>query len=191
MKTALCKKKVFCLQYAVIVKSLEPMELHIHNVPFVRLAEKEYSQSSVLDEYDLSSLVTHDSTCNTNGLANQKQITHEEFLKDLEINYLTNKQVAWHEVQQEIYKSIGKLFYATSHGLSSLQGRESQLATLSAVYGVDVLLKDSLQPLIIGVNSTPSFDNDVSFSEVLVSAFGRNGECHSTVNVTPVSLTEN
>ena len=184
---ALCKKRRFCLQYAVTVKSLLPLQLLIHNTPHVNLAETETNHKAFLDEYDSSALMCVSSDIKKNGMVNH-QVTHDEFLKELTSNYLTKRQTTWGDIQSKIHESIAKLFYAVAPSLSSLQDGSTE--NLCAVYGVDVLLKDSLEPLIIGVNPTPRFDSQKCFSDVLVTAFGQNGECLESANISQVSVKE-
>ena len=187
-QTAVYKKRHFCLQYAVTVKSLKPLQLLIHNTPHVFLAEKENNPKAFFDEYDPSALVSSSAELKKNGSAKHK-VTHEEFLKDLSTNYLKKRQTTWDAVQSKIQYSIAKLFYAATPSLLSFQ--DGSRRELCAVYGVDVLLKDSLEPLIIGVNPTPRFDSQKCFADVLITAFGQNGECSESVNISQVSVREN
>lgn len=183
----MCKKRRFCLQYAVTVKSLVPLQLLIHNTPHVNLAESETNLKAFPDEYDSSALVCVSSDVKKNGMVNHK-VTHKEFLQDLDTNYLKRKETTWDVVQAKIHESIAKLFYAVAPSLSSFHVGSRK--DLCAVYGVDVLLKDSLEPLIIGVNPTPRFDSQKCLSDVLVTAFGQNGECLESVNITQVCVRE-
>lgn len=153
----------------------------------MKLAESETNHKAFLDEYDSSALVCVSSDVKKNRTVNHK-VTHEEFLKELNTNYLTRKQTTWGAVQSKVHESIAKLFYAVAPSLSSFQ--EGNRKDLCAVYGVDVLLKDSLEPVIIGVDPTPSFDSQKCFSDVLVTAFGQNGECLESENISQVSVRE-
>lgn len=188
-QTAWCKNRHFCLQYAVTVKSLAPLELLVHNTPHVNLAEKEMNQRDFLDEYDSSALLSGCSEAKRNGVVNHK-LTHQEFLADLNANLLAKRQVSWEHVQTKIHESIAKLFYAVAPSLTSFQNGRNSVRDLCAVYGVDVLLRDPLEPLIIGVNPTPRFDSEKCFSDVLITAFGQNGECLESANITQVSVRE-
>lgn len=152
----------------------------------MNLAESETNHKAFLDEYDSSALVCVSSDMK-NGMVNHK-VTHEEFLKELTSNYLTERQTTWGAVQSKIHDGIAKLFYAVAPSLSSFQ--EGSTENLCAVYGVDVLLKDSLEPLVIGVNPTPRFDSQKCLSDVLVTAFGQNGECLEIANISQVSVKE-
>ena len=159
----------------------------MQNTPHVNLAEREINQNQFLDEYDSSALLSSASEVKHNGVVNHK-MTHSEFLADFSANYLIKGKLSWDDVQAKIYESIGKLFYAVAPSLFSLQDGSRTARDLCAVYGVDVLIKDNLEPLIIGVNPTPTFDSPKCFSDVLVSAFGQNGECLDSVNITQVSV---
>lgn len=188
-QTAWCKNRHFCLQYAVTVKSLVPLKLLVHNTPYVNLAEKEMNHRAFLDEYDSSALRSGYSGGKKNGVVNHK-LTHGEFLADLNSNFLAKRQETWEDVQARIHECIAKLFYAVSPSLASFQNGRNSVKDLCAVYGVDVLLRDTLEPLIIGVNPTPSFESEKCFSDVLITAFGQNGECLDSVNITQVSVWE-
>lgn len=155
----------------------------------MNLAEKEINPMAFLDEYDSSALPSGSADMKKNGVVNHK-VTHQEFLADLNANFLEKRQVTWNEVQTKIHKSIAKLFYAVALSLTSFQDGSGVARDLCAVYGVDVLLRDSLEPLVIGVNPTPRFDSQKCFSDVLVTAFGQNGECLESENITQVSVRE-
>lgn len=143
--------------------------------------------NAFLDEYIPSALVASSSEVKQNGVMNHR-FTYQEFLVDLKANFLAAKQVSWEEVQARILESIGKLFYAVSPSLTSFQNGMNTVGDLCAVYGVDILLRDTLEPLVIGVNPTPIFDSEKCFSDVLVTTFGQNGECLDTVNITEVTV---
>ncbi|XP_029198874.2 LOW QUALITY PROTEIN: tubulin--tyrosine ligase-like protein 12 [Acropora millepora] len=188
-QTAWCRKRHFRLQYAVTVKSLRPLKLLVHNTPHVNLAEKEIDPNAFLDEYIPSALVASSSGVKQNGVMNHR-LTYQEFVADLRANFLAIRQASWEEVHSRILESIGKLFYAVSPSLTSFQNGMNTVGDLCAVYGVDILLRDTLEPLVIGVNPTPSFDSEECFSDVLVTAFGQNGECLDTANITEVTVRE-
>ncbi|PFX20655.1 Protein BOBBER 1 [Stylophora pistillata] len=184
-ETVFHRKRRVCLQYSVTVKSLKPLQLLIHNTPHVKVAEKEHDPNVFLDEYESSGLLCGGTK--KNGTVNHK-VTHEEFLKHLSSNYLTKKQITWDAIQSKIQESIAKLFYAVAPSLSAFQGRSGR--KLCAVYGVDVLLKDTFEPLIIGINPTPKFDSQKCFADVLITAFGQNGECLESANISQISVKE-
>ena len=184
-ETVFHRKRRICLQYSVTVKSLKPLQLLIHNTPHVKVAEKENDPDVFLDEYESSGLLCGGTK--KNGTVNHK-VTHEEFLKHLSSNYLTKKQITWDAIQSKIQVSIAKLFYAVAPSLSAFQGRSGR--KLCAVYGVDVLLKDTFEPLIIGINPTPKFDSQKCFADVLITAFGQNGECLESANISQISVKE-
>lgn len=186
-ETVFYKKRRFCLQYSVTVKSLTPLQLLIHNTPHVEVAEKEHNPNVFFDEFESSDLVCSCTEPKKNGTLNLK-VTHEEFLKHLGSNYLTKKQITWDAIQSVIHESIAKLFYAVAPSLSAFQGRSGR--ELCAVYGVDVLLKDTFEPLIIGIDPTPKFDSQKCFADVLFTAYGQNGECSESSNISQISVRE-
>lgn len=161
-------QKHFCLQFSVIVPSLKPLSLLIHNTPRIRTPPKKFDPMDDLDEYDSSSLIT------TSDKAPQNPESMEEFLKDLKKNYLTRKQSTWEEVKKNIDHNIYELFLAVSNSLSrpGKVGSENQTTTnLCAVYGVDVLILEDLSVVVIGVDAVPSFPNDQVAKEVLFVAY--------------------
>ena len=155
----------------------------------MNLAEKQIDPNAFLDEYIPSALVASSSGVKQNGVMNHR-LTYQEFVADLRANFLAIRQVSWEEVHSRILESIGKLFYAVSPSLTSFQNGMNTVGDLCAVYGVDILLRDTLEPLVIGVNPTPRFDSEECFSDVLVTAFGQNGECLDTANITEVTVRE-
>ena len=151
------------------------------------MAEKEHNPNVFFDEFESSDLVCSSTEPKKNGTLNLK-VTHEEFLKHLGSNYLTKKQITWDAIQSVIHESIAKLFYAVAPSLSAFQGRSGR--ELCAVYGVDVLLKDTFEPLIIGIDPTPKFDSQKCFADVLFTAYGQNGECSESSNISQISVRE-
>lgn len=157
-----------------MVQSFAPLVLHVHQTPSVRLAAKEYNPLKEVDEYDSSAVLTT-ATKNTqagagrNALPNHK-VSFQEFLGDFTKNYLEKKMLAWEEVQNKIYKCITKLFVAVSSVLLHSGGDPC------AVYGVDVLLKESLEPLLIGIDQVPTFPDEQSAQEVLYLMLSKQGQ---------------
>lgn len=149
--TLFYKKQHFCLQYAVAVTSIDPLELLVHNTPNVRLAAAVTdTRAFKIDEYNNTAVVT---------VSSNNQVTFDEVLGYLKSFYLKQLQKSWEEIEKSMYQCFAKLFSAVSPQLKAFG--------LCAVYGVDVLIKGDGTPLIIGIDSLPTFpDKDVAF-EVL------------------------
>ena len=142
------------------VSSLNPLQLLVHNTPNVRLATNEFDTKSLeIDEYDASALITVRQDSNKDD----HHVTFEEFLHDVEDVYLKKAQKSWDNTQQAIYHCIANMFNAVSPSLSS--------SGTCAVYGVDVLIKADLSPLIVGVDALPTFPNKEAATEMMFFTF--------------------
>ncbi|EDO36773.1 predicted protein [Nematostella vectensis] len=174
---AVFHRRPFCLQYTVMVPSLKPLVLHIHNTPRIRQTAEMLKPLKELDEYEPTLLSVDDGKPQDHAL-------FEDFQAQLKKFYLLRLNKSWDHVEKKIFQHIGELFHLLSSSLSPLSQSSSPL---SAVYGVDVLLQENLEPLIIGVNALPSFANDQVAKEVICLTYGDDKEA-SAANVTQVTF---
>ena len=136
--------------------------LLVHPIPNIRLAAALYNAEELVDEYDSSAILSSGKIATTG-----KKITFDEFLKDFTKDYMKKRNLMWDEVQTKILQSITKVFIAASPVLPE--------TNRCGVYGVDVLLTEHLEPVIIGVDPVPSFASELCMQEVLCLIYSKGG----------------
>ncbi|KAL2945111.1 Tubulin--tyrosine ligase-like protein 12 [Bienertia sinuspersici] len=181
---ALFKGKKFDLRYIVLVRSMNPLEIFLGDVFWVRVANNTYS----LDKRSLYEYETHFTVMNYRGTLNHVQT--QEFVKEFEQEH----QVKWLDIHQRVRNMIRSVFEAaaTVHPeMHSPKGR--------AIYGVDIMLDASFNPKLLEVtycpdctracrydlNSVLGGGTEIKGSDFFNSVFG----ClflNETTNVTPL-----
>lgn len=185
--SALTHKKHFVLQYAVIIQSLKPLELLIHNTPNIRKTPKPYETLAPLDEYQPEVFITMKDNIK------QEEEPFQEFVQNFEKHYTVRCQQPWAQIQKTIFTNILELFSAVSTSLSvpgmAVAGQTQQ--KLSAVYGVDVIVQEDISIAIIGVDAVPTFANEQVTKEVLYLMYAnKDNYTNAGSNVTKVTCDE-
>lgn len=137
---ALFKGKKFDLRYIVLVRSMNPLEIFLADVFWVRLANNTYS----LDKRSLYEYETHFTVMNYRGILNHMQT--QEFVKEFEQEH----QVKWLDVHQRIRNMIRSVFEAAVAVHPEMHSPKSR-----AIYGVDVMLDASFCPKLLEVTYCP------------------------------------
>jgi len=163
MSGALTQRKHFVLQYSVILHSLKPLILLIHNTPNIRKTTQPYDSMVPIDEYNPEVFLTSKENIK------QDEEPFLEFVKNFEKHYTPRCKQTWSQVQETIYSRILDLFSTTAPSLSlpGKGGAEQTQEKLSAVYGVDVIVVEDMSAVIIGVDAVPTFSDDQVAKEVL------------------------
>lgn len=136
----LYRGKKFDLRYIVLVRSMNPLELFITDIFWVRLANNTYS----LDKKSLFEYETHFTVMNYRGTLNH--MNTPEFVKDFEQEH----QVEWLEIQSRVKEMIRKVFESVA-----LVHPEMHSTTSRAMYGVDVMLDSCFKPKLLEVTYCP------------------------------------
>ncbi|KMS96222.1 hypothetical protein BVRB_001310 [Beta vulgaris subsp. vulgaris] len=137
---ALFKGKKFDLRYIVLVRSINPLEIFLSDVFWVRLANNAYS----LDNRSLYEYETHFTVMNYRGIMNHMQT--QEFVREFEHEH----QVKWSEVHQRVRNMIRSVFEAAAAVHPQMHSPKSR-----AIYGVDVMLDASFCPKLLEVTYCP------------------------------------
>ncbi|KAJ9547926.1 hypothetical protein OSB04_020469 [Centaurea solstitialis] len=139
----LYRGKKFDLRYIVLVRSMNPLELFITDIFWVRLANNTYT----LDKKSLYEYETHFTVMNYRGTLNH--MNTPEFVKDFEQEH----QVKWLEIHSRVKEMIRKVFESAALVHPEMQGPTSR-----AMYGVDVMLDSSFKPKLLeyGVYQLPT-----------------------------------
>ncbi|KAL5698256.1 hypothetical protein ACHQM5_029320 [Ranunculus cassubicifolius] len=139
-RPALFKGKKFDLRYIVLVRSINPLEIFLADIFWVRLANNPYSlDKSTLFEYE-----THFTVMNYGRKLNHMNTPEfaEEFEKEHKVNWL------------DIHERIKKMLRAVFESAATVHP-EMHSPTSRAMYGVDVMLDSSFEPKLLEVTYCP------------------------------------
>ncbi|CAA3019984.1 tubulin--tyrosine ligase 12 [Olea europaea subsp. europaea] len=136
----LFKGKKFDIRYIILVRSMNPLEMFISDVFWVRLANNAYS----LDKRSLFEYETHFTVMNYRGRLNH--MNTPEFVKEFEQEH----RVKWMDIHVRVEKMIRSVFES-----AATVNPEMHSPTSRAIYGVDVMLDCHYQPKLLEVTYCP------------------------------------
>ncbi|XP_010428834.1 PREDICTED: tubulin--tyrosine ligase-like protein 12 [Camelina sativa] len=138
---ALFKGKKFDLRYVVLVRSIDPLEIYLTEIFWVRLSNNPYS----LDKHSFFEYETHFTVMNYGG----RKLNHKptaEFVREFEQEH----NVKWMNIHEKVRQVIREVFEAAALTHPEMQSPKSR-----AIYGVDVMLDSSFEPKILEVTYCP------------------------------------
>ncbi|EEF46277.1 protein binding protein, putative [Ricinus communis] len=139
-RPALFQGKKFDLRYIVLVRSMNPLEIFLTDIFWVRLANNQYT----LDKHSLFEYETHFTVMNYRGKLNYKNTP--EFVREFEQEH----QVKWSDIHQRVRNMIRSVFEA-----ATLVHPEMHNPNSRAMYGVDVMLDSSFHPKLLEITYCP------------------------------------
>ncbi|ESQ33251.1 hypothetical protein EUTSA_v10003638mg [Eutrema salsugineum] len=137
---ALFKGKKFDLRYVVLLRSIDPLEIYLTDIFWVRLSNNPYS----LEKHSFFEYETHFTVMNYGRKLNHKPTA--EFVKEFEQEH----NVKWLDIHEKVKQMIRQVFEAAALVHPEMQSPKSR-----AIYGVDVMLDSSFQPKILEVTYCP------------------------------------
>ncbi|GFY80492.1 tubulin-tyrosine ligase [Actinidia rufa] len=137
---ALFKGKKFDIRYVVLVRCMDPLEIFVCDVFWVRLANNQYS----LDKHSFSEYETHFTVMNYRGRLNH--MNTPEFVREFEQEH----QVKWLDIHLRVKRMIRSVFESAAVVHPEMQSSKSR-----AMYGVDVMLDCQFQPKLLEVTYCP------------------------------------
>lgn len=137
---ALLRGKKFDLRYIILVRSIDPLEIFLSDVFWVRLANNPYS----LDKRSFSEYETHFTVMNYRGKLNH--MNTPEFVREFEKEH----QVKWWDIHVRVKRMIRSVFESAAVVHSEMQSSQSR-----AIYGIDVMLDCHFQPKLLEVTYCP------------------------------------
>ncbi|KAH7854880.1 hypothetical protein Vadar_018707 [Vaccinium darrowii] len=137
---ALLKGKKFDIRYIVLVRSVDPLEIFLADVFWVRLANNQYS----LNKNSFSEYETHFTVMNYRGKLNH--MNTPEFVREFEQEH----QVKWLDIHLRVKRMIRSVFESAAVVHPEMQSPKSR-----AIYGVDVMLDSHFQPKLLEVTYCP------------------------------------
>ncbi|XP_019094148.1 PREDICTED: tubulin--tyrosine ligase-like protein 12 [Camelina sativa] len=138
---ALFKGKKFDLRYIVLVRSIDPLEIYLTEIFWVRLSNNPYS----LEKHSFFEYETHFTVMNYGG----RTLNHKptaEFVREFEQEH----NVKWMNIHEKVKQVIREVFEAAALTHPEMQSPKSR-----AIYGVDVMLDSSFEPKILEVTYCP------------------------------------
>lgn len=137
---ALFKGRKFDLRYIVLVRSIDPLEIFLADVFWVRLANNQYSlQKDSFFKYE-----THFTVMNYRGTLNHMHTP--EFVREFEQEH----RVKWLDIHLSIRKMLRSVFESAAAVHPEMQNPKSR-----AMYGVDVMLDSQFRPKLLEVTYCP------------------------------------
>ncbi|KAH9652706.1 tubulin--tyrosine ligase-like protein 12 [Citrus sinensis] len=137
---ALFQGRKFDLRYIVLVRSMDPLEIFLSDVFWVRLANNPYS----LDKHSFFEYETHFTVMNYGRRFNH--MNTPDFVRGFEAEH----QVKWLEIHQRVKNTIRSVFKAAAVAHPEMHSSKSR-----AMYGVDIMLDSSFQPKLLEVLPFP------------------------------------
>ncbi|CAA7395629.1 unnamed protein product [Spirodela intermedia] len=139
-RPALFQQKKFDLRYIVLVRSMNPVEIFLSDVFWVRLANNEYT----LDKSSLFEYETHFTVMNYIGRLNHMNTA--DFVREFEKEH----QVEWSDIHERIRKMIRSVFDS-----AAAVHPEMHSSSARAMYGVDVMIDSAFNPKLLEVTYCP------------------------------------
>ncbi|KAF9918253.1 hypothetical protein BX616_009780 [Lobosporangium transversale] len=154
----------FDLRYIVLLKATHKVEgdpsqeyefqLMVYKMFWIRLANQPFELND-FDNYE-----KHFTVMNY-GNYNLTQLLYTKFIENFEKEHSSKHDKKWADIQADINESIKAIFAAAvvksqPQGLGAQDAKaKTQPYEAFSVYGIDVMLKDNCQPVIVEVNFSP------------------------------------
>ncbi|CAN4109986.1 unnamed protein product [Withania somnifera] len=154
---SLFKGRKFDLRYIVLVRSMNPLEIFLADVFWVRLANNTYTlEKHSFDEYE-----THFTVMNYRGRLNH--MNTPDFVKEFEKEH----EVNWQDIHLRIRNMIKSAFEAAAAVHPEMNHSKSR-----AMYGVDVMLDCHFQPKLLEITYCPDCTRAVTYDTEAVIGGG-------------------
>ena len=137
----LMNNKKFDLRFIIAVKSLLPLELYFYEKMFwIRSANKDYNKESLsFDDYEV-----HFTVMNYSKFGMQT-IYDKDFIK-----YLKDRNIEWEPIYKKLRTKVKNVMLMACKDCPQMINFNSR-----AIYGLDAMLDDQLEPHIIEINYQP------------------------------------
>ncbi|XP_078433351.1 tubulin-tyrosine ligase isoform X2 [Wolffia australiana] len=137
---ALFRGRKFDLRYIVLVRSMNPLEIFLLNVFWVRLANNPYT----LNKNSLFEYETHFTVMNYIGRL------HHMNAADFSREFEKEHQIRWLDIHERIRKMIRSTFESASAMHPGMQSSSSRV-----IYGIDVMVDANFNPKLLEVTYCP------------------------------------
>ncbi|KAL6070558.1 Tubulin--tyrosine ligase-like protein 12 [Balamuthia mandrillaris] len=170
-RPALYQGRKFDLRFIILLRSVQPLEVYIYRMFWIRVGNKQYSLT------DLHDYEKHFTVMNYSAFALQ-QILYTDFIRDFETEHKLDTDHNWQNViQPKIYQMLKDVFVAavqpqSESAASSWQGivpppnatKDWEMVhRCRAVYGADVMLDEHMNPVLLEMNFSPDCHRAVNY----------------------------
>ena len=140
-KPFLMNNRKFDLRFIIAIKSLLPLELYFYDKMFwIRSANKEYNNESLsFDDYE-----AHFTVMNYSQFQ-MKTVYDKDF-----ISYLKERNIEWEPIYNKLKAKVKNVMLMACKDCPQMINYNSR-----AIYGLDVMLDEELDPYIIEINYQP------------------------------------
>ncbi|XP_059283863.1 uncharacterized protein LOC132037376 isoform X1 [Lycium ferocissimum] len=154
---ALFQGRKFDLRYIVLVRSMNPLEIFLADVFWVRLANNKYT----LEKHSFDQYETHFTVMNYRGRLNH--MNTPDFVKEFEKEH----EVNWLDIHSRIRSMLKSSFEAAAAVHPEMHHSKSR-----AMYGVDVMLDCHFQPKLLEITYCPDCTRAVKYDTEAVVGGG-------------------
>jgi tubulin--tyrosine ligase-like protein 12 len=145
----LMNKKKFDLRFIVLLKKLVPLELYFYSKRFwVRSANKDFIE----DVNSFTDYQTHFTVMNYNTFG-LNTIYDTEF-----VQYLKDRDIEWKPIYEKIKKAVRDIFLLAGKDCPQMVDPFSR-----AIYGLDVMTDENLEPKVLELNYSPDCTRACSY----------------------------
>eukprot|EP00271_Cylindrocystis_brebissonii_P001248 TRINITY_DN11574_c0_g1_i2.p1 TRINITY_DN11574_c0_g1~~TRINITY_DN11574_c0_g1_i2.p1 ORF type:complete len:348 (+),score=61.60 TRINITY_DN11574_c0_g1_i2:84-1127(+) len=153
-KPALFQGRKFDLRFLVMLRTLEPLDAWMHQVFWARIANHQYStHPSTLTDFQ-----THFTVMNYVGTLHH--VPTHEFVRSFEEEH----HVEWSAIEERIRAMLRQLFSAAAALHPEMRSKRAR-----AIYGVDVMLTEDMQPKLLEVTYSPDCTRAYTYDMEAVS----------------------
>ena len=137
----LMNNKKFDLRFIIAIKNLLPLELYFYDKMFwIRSANKDYIKDPLsFDDYEV-----HFTVMNYSKFGMQT-IYDKDFIK-----YLKDRNIEWAPIYKKLQEKVKKIFLLACKDCPQMINYTSR-----AIYGLDAMIDDNLEPHVIEMNFQP------------------------------------
>jgi tubulin--tyrosine ligase-like protein 12 len=155
-------KKKIDLRYVVVVKSILPLQVSVHDEFFIRFSNNDF----VMDETSFHEYETHFTVMNYGG-KNMLNMRCAPFMEAFDKEY-ESKGIKFSDLTPKIHKAIADVFIAFQTRYGKDIETAGHLEMSRAYYGVDIMVDEDLNARLLEVTFAPDM---ARFSEFVPEGF--------------------
>jgi len=177
MRPLTIEKKKFDMRVYALVTSVEPLRILVYKDGLVRLCTTEYSvpdENNVYESYmHLTNYAVNKSSSNfvqSNGTADSEDRSNKRSIvwlwKWLNAQGVDHRPI-WRGICDIVVKTLlsTQAYLSRAYGACKMSSQNKNPFTCFEILGFDVILTDTLEPVLLEVNHTPSFRMDSKLDE--------------------------
>lgn len=153
----------FDLRVYVLVTSIEPLRIYVYRDGLVRIATQLYSKPT---ETNMACRYMHLTNCSVNKMNDRRRScclgTKRSFadLSEMLRRQGVNDKILWNKIDDIIAKTMIGAYAPLSRSYRTTFPSHSGSSACFEILGFDIILNESLEPFLLEVNHSPSFNLD-------------------------------